>query len=242
MTGVVTAAEELDFELAPIRNFGRGADIGCVEEIRCVDPGVPAVHPSEQGNRLRAVVRLRNGQLIRLNGTVERRIVSKRHRTLLRRPGRLSRLQLPGALNTPVEYGERISDVVLSGHVFRKFEHPVRGLRMHVDVGHQVILAALGLDRLDQRVQLVELGLNLVAIGCAQLKSGSAAACCACGSTRHRSGPRRDGRCDRLLLSEKGKQPRKDGGGHRKDRERFHVRLLSCRRVKPEYTPKLLEN
>ena len=191
MARIVAAAQELHLELAPIGNARCGPDGGGVEKVRRGNAGVPAVHPPEQRHGLRAVVRCRNGELIRLNRPIEWRVISKRHLPLLRRPGRLAVLELAGALDAAIEHGQYVPDVGLARDVLRKIEHPVRGLGVHIDVRHQVVFAAFGLQRLDQGVELVDLRLNLLTIVRSQHVRRAAATACAARGAGSRSRLRR---------------------------------------------------
>ena len=111
-----------------------------------------------------SVIARRNREQQRLNRSVERRIEAERDLALLRRPWRLSVLQLLRALDAAIEHLQRERHVFLHRDVLRKLENPTARLRVNLDVGHQIVFSALGFERAHQRIELVELRLHRLTI------------------------------------------------------------------------------
>ena len=104
-----------------------------------------AVQHDVEARRFSVIAR-RNGEQQRLNGPIERRIKAERDLALLRRPGGLSVLKLLRALDAAIEHLERERHVVLHRDILRKFENPVPGLGVNLDVGDEIDLLPASLS------------------------------------------------------------------------------------------------
>ena len=105
-----------------------------------------------------------NSQKQRLNGSIERRIEAERDLAFLRRPWRLSVLQLLRALDAAIEHLERERHVFLHRDVLRKLEKPVAGLGVNLDVGDEIDFSPLRFQLAHQRIEHVELRLQRLTI------------------------------------------------------------------------------
>jgi hypothetical protein len=140
----------------------RGGRIGA-HEVGFNQPLRASVEPHVEPRGPRAVVRFGNGQQEWLGRSVERRVEAEGASPFQRCPRRLA-LQLFRTRDPAIEHFDRIDDIFLNGDVLRKLQEPVAGLRMNLDVGHQIVFTAPGLQRAHQRVQLIELRADRFAI------------------------------------------------------------------------------
>ena len=111
-----------------------------------------------------SVIRRRNSQQQRLNGSIERRIEAERDLAFLRSPGRLSVLQLLRALDAAIDHLQRERHIVLHRDVLRELENPVSGLRVNLDVGDEIVFSPLLFELAHQRIELVEFCLQRLPI------------------------------------------------------------------------------